>query len=263
MLKNPSQSWRIHDLPVGRLLNVAQADTETFRSVIREFFCSTLPQLSIREELSLQRDSNPESSKPMRLTQKLLLVPTLFVTIAGAPMAQAASQILNISTRVDCQIRDAVVVTEFIVYGRGTETFVLRGIGPSLGAVGVPDPLPDPILDLLDARGNRVDRNDNLMDNPDAQDIENSGLAPGDPLESAVMDDLKPGLYTSVVQGKAHGEGRTRRSNFSTPTVSYFSSTTTGKTLRNWKSRQQAWLRPTIPNQPPSLSSAPAPTPPS
>src|SRR6188508_1277264 len=45
------------------------------------------------------------------------------------------------------------------------------------------------------------------MDNPDAQDIENSGLAPGDPLESAVIDDLKPSLYTSVVQGKAHGEG--------------------------------------------------------
>ena len=143
----------------------------------------------------------------MYLTQKLLPFLTLFATIAAAPVAQSAGQILNISTRVDCQTRDAVVLTEFIAYGRGTESFVLRGIGPSLGSVGVPDPLPDPILDLLDARGNRVDRNDNWMDNPDAQEIENSGLAPTDPLESAIIDDLKPGLYTSVVQGVAHGEG--------------------------------------------------------
>lgn len=155
----------------------------------------------------LLTETKPRKFKPMHLTRKLLFALTLLAAIAGAPPAQSAGQILNISTRVDSQTGDAVVVTEFIAYGLGTETFVLRGLGPSLGALGIPDPLADPVLSLLDAGGNRVDRNDNWMDNRDAQEIEDSGLAPTNALEPAVIHELKPGVYTSVVQGKAHGEG--------------------------------------------------------
>lgn len=143
----------------------------------------------------------------MHLSRKLLFALTLLAAIVGAIPTRSAGQILNISTRVDCQTGDAVVVTEFIAYGTGTETFILRGLGPSLGAVGIPDPLADPVLNLLDARGNRVGRNDNWMDNRDAQEIEDSGLAPTNALEPAIIEELKPGVYTSVVQGKAHGEG--------------------------------------------------------
>jgi hypothetical protein len=129
----------------------------------------------------------------------------LLVLSAAVAEAQTAGRIVNLSSRVFCQTRDAVVVTEFITYGRGRETIVLRGLGPSL--ILTPDPLADPTLRLLNARGDKLDQNDNWMDNPDKDEIIALGLAPTNDLESAVIDTIGPGIYTSVVQGNHHGEG--------------------------------------------------------
>lgn len=145
----------------------------------------------------------------MPLIRKLSLTLVLLVGVTGVAVAQTPSRIVNLSSRVFCQTGDAVAVNEFIVYGRGdAETFLLRGLGPSFAGI-FPDPLQDPTLRLLDARGRSVDRNDNWVDNPDKQEIIDIGLAPTNDLEPAIIDTLKSGTYTSVVQGTHRGEGMT------------------------------------------------------
>ncbi|HEY1583821.1 MAG TPA: hypothetical protein VGF73_12060, partial [Chthoniobacterales bacterium] len=49
--------------------------------------------------------------------------------------------------------------------------------------------------------GNQLDFNDNWQDSSKATEIENSGLEPNDPRESAVLPTLPPGGYTAVVRG--------------------------------------------------------------
>ena len=135
-----------------------------------------------------------------------LLAFTLLISSSCIALAQTA-RLGNLSTRALCETGEAVLVDEFILQGTGTEMLLMRGIGPSLGSVGVPDPLRDPTVNLLNTRGRLLDFNDNWMDNPDKVAIIATGLAPTDPHESAIIDTLKPGLYTFVEKGNQHGQG--------------------------------------------------------
>jgi len=85
---------------------------------------------------------------------------------------------------------------------------VIRAIGPSLGQVGVPDPLVDPILEVRDSSGVLLLQNDNWQDNePQAKYLEKLGLAPTEPAESGLIIALPPGAYTATVLGKNNGTG--------------------------------------------------------
>jgi hypothetical protein len=141
----------------------------------------------------------------MPLARNLSFALAILIFSTGIAAGQSTGRLANISSRIFCQTRDAVIVTEFIAYGRGRETFALRALGPSLPIV--PEPLQDPTLRLLNARGAKLDYNDNWMDSPDKDELIALGLAPADDLESAVIDTLERGIYTSVVQGTQHGEG--------------------------------------------------------
>ncbi len=76
----------------------------------------------------------------------------------------------------------------------------------SLTAFGVPDALEDPTLELRDIQGTLVRSNDNWMDTQQAE-IEETGLAPQDDLESAVLETLSPGAYTAILAGQSGGTG--------------------------------------------------------
>jgi hypothetical protein len=68
--------------------------------------------------------------------------------------------------------------------------------------------LLDPTLELHDNNGALVVANDNWQDNAaQAAQISASGLAPGNPLESAIATSLAPGTYTAIVSGKNGGTG--------------------------------------------------------
>ena len=142
----------------------------------------------------------------MHATLKVSLALALIVLSASLTNAQTG-RLINLSTRLSCETGDAVAVTEFILQGTGSETIVLRGIGPSLSDFGVPDTLRDPTARLLDVRGRTLDFNDNWMDNPDKAAIIAAGLAPTNRRESALIDSLAPGVYTMVEQGNPHGQG--------------------------------------------------------
>ena len=66
--------------------------------------------------------------------------------------------------------------------------------------------LADPALELHDSNGALVTANDN-WEETQALDLQATGLAPGDPHESATLGWLTPGAYTAVVRGNTGQNG--------------------------------------------------------
>jgi hypothetical protein len=62
--------------------------------------------------------------------------------------------------------------------------------------------LADPDLKLHSGDGTLIADNDNWQDS-DAANIQNTGIAPLDPAESALIALLAPGNYTAIVRGEA------------------------------------------------------------
>jgi hypothetical protein len=83
---------------------------------------------------------------------------------------------------------------------------IVRGIGPSLSSSNVPGVLVDPVLELYDASGKLLARNDDWTSDQKT-DIQNSGVAPTSDLESAIIATLSPGNYTAILRGKDNGTG--------------------------------------------------------
>jgi hypothetical protein len=119
----------------------------------------------------------------------------------------ANAQLANISTRGMVQTGDNVMIGGFIVRGDMSPTVIVRAIGPSLAQHGITNPLPDPTLELHDHNGTLIAFNDNWMSAPNRQAIINSGQAPSNNLESAILRSLSPGNYTAIVRGKNGSSG--------------------------------------------------------
>src|SRR6266436_8789922 len=116
------------------------------------------------------------------------------------------AQLGKISTRAFVQTGDNVMIGGFIITGSGQKRVIVRAIGPSLVNFGITDPLQDPTLELHD-HGAVIAFNDNWMDAPNRQEIIDSGLAPNNNLESAILTSLNPGNYTAIVRGVNNGTG--------------------------------------------------------
>ncbi|MGI8819919.1 MAG: hypothetical protein ACR2ID_03470 [Chthoniobacterales bacterium] len=115
------------------------------------------------------------------------------------------AHLVNISTRGVVEEGDNVLIGGLIVGGsEPSATFLIRALGPSLGNAGVPDPVPDPILQLHDENGVMIAFDDNWRDLQETA-IEATTLAPGDSRESAILTPLAPGSYTAIVRNKDAG----------------------------------------------------------
>ena len=119
----------------------------------------------------------------------------------------AVSTLANISTRSFVQTGDDRLIGGFILGGNGGGARVIvRAIGPSLAPLE--NTLADPTLELRDSNGGLLLFDDNWQDDPNqAAQITASGLAPSNPLESAIAANLLPGQYTAIVSGKNGGTG--------------------------------------------------------
>jgi hypothetical protein len=113
------------------------------------------------------------------------------------------SRLANLSTRAFVSAGDNVVIAGFILGGSGDENVLVRGIGPSLTAAGVPGALSDPTLELRDSDGTLLAANDNWQNGPPIP----PDLAPGNQLESAIAATLPPGSYTALLAGVNNGTG--------------------------------------------------------
>jgi len=127
--------------------------------------------------------------------------PTSSPTATPPPTAQLA----NISTRLWVQTGFNVGISGFIINGAGPLEVVLRSLGPSLPLGGTPT-LPDTYLQIYGDGSTSLLENDDWQDDPaQAAQLMKLGLAPTNPLESAIVITLQPGAYTAITTGK-HGD---------------------------------------------------------
>jgi hypothetical protein len=130
--------------------------------------------------------------------------------IYGEPVA-APARLLNLATRARVLTGDQNSIAGFIIVGTQGTSIVVRGLGPSLIANGVPGALQDPVIELY--KGNTlVKTNDNWkvddkIGNSQQQEILNTGLPPTDDRESAIHYFPEPGTYTVVLRGKNNTTG--------------------------------------------------------
>jgi hypothetical protein len=116
-------------------------------------------------------------------------------------------QLANISTRGFVESGDNVMIGGFILgNGSANARILVRAIGPSLTAFGVPNALPDPTLELHNNNGEIIAANDDWREVQQTE-IEATGLAPSDDRESAIVQNFPPGAYTAVVRGKNTATG--------------------------------------------------------
>jgi Calx-beta domain len=121
----------------------------------------------------------------------------------------AAAKLGNMSTRALVNTGNDIVIAGFILGGHsGDDRVVVRGIGPSLTQLGVPDALANPTLELRDSNGMLLVADDDWQDNPaQAAELIGAGLAPAHQSESGIATTLPPGLYTALLAGLNNGTG--------------------------------------------------------
>jgi sugar lactone lactonase YvrE len=112
------------------------------------------------------------------------------------------SSLGNISTRGFVETGNKVMIGGFIVGGgNNTAKVLVRGIGPSLAAFGISNPLSDPRIELHNASGALVSSNNDWKDT-DRDLIQATGIPPSNDLESAIVAVLPGGSYTAIVSGR-------------------------------------------------------------
>jgi uncharacterized repeat protein (TIGR03803 family) len=128
--------------------------------------------------------------------------------------ATANSKLANISTRGFVDVDSNVMIGGLIVSGGaggGNARVIVRVLGPSLTALGVPGALSDPSLELHDTSGATIASNDNWKVRPDGTtqqgEIEATTVIPANDLESALVQNLAPGNYTAIVRGTNNTTG--------------------------------------------------------
>lgn len=121
--------------------------------------------------------------------------------------AKPFAALLNLSTRLNVLTGEDVLIGGFIITGTEPKTVLLRGIGPSLGALKPPimGALSDPVLELHEPDG-KVITNDNWADTQKAE-ILATGIAPTFGKESAILATLAPGAYTAILYGNNNKTG--------------------------------------------------------
>lgn len=118
----------------------------------------------------------------------------------------ASSAVLNLSTRG--QTSDANPMISGIVVAAGAPKNVyVRVLGPSLTALGVPNALTDPKIEIY-AGSTLILENDNWRNSPRAMEISAlTGLTPTDDRECAILTTLFAGSYTIKVTGASGASG--------------------------------------------------------
>lgn len=158
-----------------------------------------------------------------------------FNTYDGTPRSRIARvfgltppALRNISTRSLIGTGDRVQIAGFIITGNETKRVLLRGIGPSLTALGVPAALQDPVLELYTSSGALLFSNDNWRGSQQIS-IAATGLQPSDDREAAMVMTLQPGSYTVVHSGKNGTTGNAL--------IELYELTTSGAKLANISTR--------------------------
>jgi uncharacterized protein DUF11 len=113
------------------------------------------------------------------------------------------AKLANISTRALVGTGSDIVIAGFILGNNtGNDKIIVRGIGPSLTALGVANALANPTLELRDSNAALlISNNDWQDDSAQAAELTAAGLAPANQVESGIVASLPPGAYTALLAG--------------------------------------------------------------
>jgi uncharacterized delta-60 repeat protein len=139
---------------------------------------------------------------------------SLDLTVA-APSAAApvppASRLINVSARAVVTSTDPLI-GGLVIAGGGPKSVLLRAVGPTLGTLGAPDPIPDPQLLLYNSSGQVMISAGSWGGNSALAGIfAELGAFPlaADSADAAVVTTLSTGAYTVNVAEGAAGVGGT------------------------------------------------------
>ena len=157
------------------------------------------------------RTFNEAGTFPYYCAQHLQAGQVIVTSATPTPSPLPGATLRNISTRAFVQTGDNVMIGGFIIEGTGPKTVILRAIGPELVAspFNIPNALANPRLELHNGTGALIASNDNwqttiidgIITANQVTAIQNSGHAPTQPTESAIIATLSPGNYTAIVRG--------------------------------------------------------------
>ena len=114
------------------------------------------------------------------------------------------AELTNVSTRAFVGTDQNVAIGGFITSGgNGSAQILVRGLGPTLAQppFNVTGVLADPFLSLRDVNGTVLWNNNDWKDSQQAQ-IQATGMAPPNDLESAIVRTVAPGTYTAILSGR-------------------------------------------------------------
>ncbi|MEY2528308.1 MAG: hypothetical protein QOJ05_398 [Verrucomicrobiota bacterium] len=116
-------------------------------------------------------------------------------------VASSGTVLANISTRGFVGSGNDVLIGGFILGGTsGSADLVIRGLGPTLTGLGIPEALLDPAITIVNQNGATLASNDNWQDDAaNAAAITSTGFAPTANVEAALALSLPPGAYTAIL----------------------------------------------------------------
>jgi hypothetical protein len=134
--------------------------------------------------------------------------------LRSAMLPQAGSGLVNLALRGRAGSGGETLVAGFVV-GEGSRRVLIRGIGPTLGSLGVTGALADPRVTLYDAAGRVVAENDNWSADGAAASgpLAAAGVRagafplPASSLDAAFLVMLTPGSYTVHLSGAPSAGG--------------------------------------------------------
>jgi hypothetical protein len=178
--------------------------------VITSTTTSPIPELASVNDLAFDGSGNLFVTAGKSVLQVGQLTSTV-ATVASVPGGAGGIAIeppatTNLSTRVSVQGGNGVAIAGFIISGSSPKQVLIKGIGASLGAFAIANPLLDPTLDLHDSTGNTIATNDDWQTATNANQIP-VAFQPADSREPAILATLQPGSFTAVMRGKNGGSG--------------------------------------------------------
>lgn len=141
-------------------------------------------------------------------------------TFPGSPWSSAVAgersspllpvaRLINLSSRALIGGGQSALIAGVMVADTEGKAFLARGIGPALGAFGVPNTLADPVLGIFRGDGLEIFRNSRWQDGPDADDIPRISrsvgafaLADGS-RDAALVSPLRAGAYTMQITSES------------------------------------------------------------
>ncbi len=120
------------------------------------------------------------------------------------------ARIINLSARAVVQTGPNILIAGFVVSGAGQKSILVRGIGPTLAAFGVSDPLEAPVLTLFNSSGDAIATNSAWGGGAtltSAMARVGAFPLPAGSLDAALLEPVPVGAYTAQVSGSGSSTG--------------------------------------------------------